>query len=194
MDNKISAIILTYNEELNLEKCLKSVIGLVGGIFIVDSFSTDRTIEIAKEYGVEVIQHKFVNQADQFNWALDNLNINSEWILRLDADEYLTDELKKEILEKLPETKDDTTGFFMKRRVYFMNKWIRFGGYYPTYLLRLFRYKVGRYENREMDEHIILSSGKIENLENDFIDHNQKGLDFWIEKHKSFAKREALAI
>ena len=93
--DKISVIILTYNEELNLESCLRSVEGLTDEIFIVDSYSTDKTLEIANKYGTKIFQRPFKNQAEQFNWALDNLEIKNEWILRLDADEYLTEELKK---------------------------------------------------------------------------------------------------
>ena len=93
----ISVIILTYNEEINLENCLKNLVDWADEIFIVDSFSIDKTLEIAEKYGVKIFRHKFENQAQQFNWALDNLEIKNEWILRLDADEYLTEELKKKL-------------------------------------------------------------------------------------------------
>ena len=85
----ITLIILTYNEELHLQRCLESVKNLAERIIIVDSFSTDRTSEIAQNHGAKFLQRKFINQADQLNWALENLNIDTEWILRLDADEYL---------------------------------------------------------------------------------------------------------
>src|SRR3989344_7620469 len=97
MKSSIAVIVLTYNEELNLEKCLKSIAGLAREIFVVDSYSTDKTLEIAKRYSARIYQREFKNQADQFNWALDNLDVKSDWILRLDADEYLTPELKLEI-------------------------------------------------------------------------------------------------
>lgn len=187
----LSVVVLTYNEEKNLRKCLESVFGWVEEIFVVDSFSTDRTLEIAKEFGAKIYQHKFENQAKQFNWALENLPIKTEWILRLDADEYVLPELKKEILEKLPRVSSGVSGFLIKRRVYFMGKWIKYGGYYPTWLLRIFRRGKGFSEDRAMDEHILVKEGKIEKLENDFVDNNQKGLSFWIEKHNNYAKREA---
>ena len=100
----VSVIILTYNEEIHIERLLKNIDDWAEEIFIVDSFSTDKTLEIAKKYGCKIFQHKFENQAQQFNWVLDNLKIKNEWILRLDADEYLTEELKKEIVEVLPKT------------------------------------------------------------------------------------------
>ena len=97
----ISAIVLTYNEEINIKNCLESVADWANEIIIVDSFSTDKTLEIAKKYTNKIAQRTFINQAEQFNWALDNLEIKNDWILRLGADEYLTEELKKEITQTL---------------------------------------------------------------------------------------------
>lgn len=187
----ISVIILTYNEELNFEHCLKSVAGWAGEIIIIDSFSTDKTLEIAKKYGAQVHQHEFKNQADQFNWALDSVEIKNNWILRLDADERLTEELKKEIAEKLPNIPKEVAGFYIKRRVYFMGRWIKYGGYYPTWILRLFRKGEARSEEREMDEHIVLLDGKAEKLKNDFIDENHQNLEQWTAKHNRYSGREA---
>ena len=190
----VSVIILTYNEELNLENCFKSVVDWVGEIFVVDSYSTDKTLEIARKYGCQIVQHPFENQARQFNWALDNLGIKNEWILRLDADEYLTPELWGEIKETLPKIGKDISGFYIKRRVYFMGKWIKHGDYYPTWILRLFRKGKGRSEERKMDEHIILLEGRAKKLANDFIDDNKKNLEFWIDKHNKFSSREVEEI
>ena len=187
----LSVIILTFNEEIHIERLLKNIGDWADEILIVDSFSTDKTLEIAKKYGVKIFQHKFENQAQQFNWALDNLDIKNKWILRLDADEYLTEELKNEIAEKLKSISADINGFYMKRRVYFMGRWIKRGGYYPTWFLRLFRKGKGRSEQREMDEHIILLEGKTGYLKNDFVDDNKKPLADWIAKHNNYSSREA---
>ena len=208
--NSISVIILTYNEEIHIERLLKNIADWASEIFIVDSYSSDKTLEIAKKYGVKIVQHKFENQAQQFNWALDNLDIKNEWILRLDADEYLTEELKKEIAEILfnirtsdvpningnVRTSDvqNINGFYIKRRVYFMGHWIRHGGYYPTWLLRLFRKEKARSEQREMDEHIVLLEGSAGKLKNDFVDDNKKDLEFWTDKHNKFSSREVNEI
>src|SRR3989344_7273475 len=189
----VSVIILTYNEELNLPKCLRSVARYADEIIVVDSGSTDRTKAIAAEFGAKVVEHSFTNQAEQFNWTLDNCGIKNEWILRLDADEEILPELWEEIAAKLPEISSEISGFLMKRRVYFMGRWIRHGGYYPTWLLRLFRKGKGRSEEREMDEHILLSTGRAEKLEHDFIDNNLKGLHDWTAKHNNYSTREVKA-
>ena len=195
----LSVIILTYNEEIHLERLLKNIAGWAEEVFIVDSYSTDKTLEIAKKYGCKIVQHPFENQAQQFNWALENLDIKNEWILRLDADEYLTEELKQEIPElfNINIRKSDSqsiNGFYIKRRVYFMGRWIKHGGYYPIWFLRLFRKGKAKSEQRAMDEHIVLLEGRAEKLKNDFIDNNKKGLSDWINKHNNYASREAEEI
>ncbi len=190
MKPSITAIVLTYNEELNLPRCLSSIKDFADEIIIIDSFSADNTKKIGESFGAKIYEREFKHQADQFNWAVDNLPIKNEWILRLDADEYLTEELKKEIAEKLPGVPESISGFFMKRRVYFMGRWIRHGGYYPTWLLRLFRKGKARSEYREVDEHIIILEGKSAKLKNDFVDDNQKPLENWIAKHNNYSTRE----
>lgn len=190
----LSLVVLTYNEEVNLPHCLESVEGLAEQVYVVDSGSEDATQRVARNQGAEVVQHPFENQAQQFNWALDNLSIETEWVLRLDADEYLLPGLRQEIRETLPGTPPRVTGFYMKRRVVFQGRWIRHGGYYPTWLLRLFRRGKGRSEMREMDEHSVVAEGETRRLENDFVDHNRKGLSFWTRKHEGFAEREARVL
>ncbi|OGW74486.1 MAG: hypothetical protein A3J72_00200 [Nitrospirae bacterium RIFCSPHIGHO2_02_FULL_40_19] len=124
---------------------------------------------------------------------MDNLEIKNEWILRLDADEYLTSELKDEITEKLKNIPKNINGFYIKRRVYFMSRWIKHGGYYPTWLLRLFKKGKARSEQRTMDEHIILLEGKSGKLKNDFIDDNKKNLEWWVAKHNNYSTREVIS-
>lgn len=187
----ITAIILTHNEEINIKNCLDSIKNWVSQIIIIDSYSTDRTQSIAQEYSCEIYEHPFKYQADQFNWALDNAKIKNDWILRLDADEYMLPELWWEIGGKLNAVPENITGFYMKRRVYFMGRWIRYGGYYPSWFLRLWRRGRARVEDREMDEHTLLLEGQPGYLENDFVDDNRKDLESWIAKHNNFSTREA---
>ncbi len=186
----LSVIILTYNEAANLPTCLASLQSLNAEILIIDSGSSDNTIEIAKQAGCQVFSHPFENHAKQLNWGLENLPISTPWIMRLDADERLTPELVQELKKILPQTPEQITGYQVKRRVFFMGRWIRHGGYYPTWLLRVWRTGLGTCEQRWMDEHIILSQGETADLKYDIIDENQKGLTFWTDKHNRYADRE----
>ncbi len=190
----ITAIILTKDEELNLPHCLKSIAAHAEHILVVDSGSADRTAAIAKEFGAEVIEHPFTTQAEQFNWALDNIPVRSEWILRLDADEVMSEELWQDIEQALPAAPPDLAGFYLRRRMYFLGRWIKHGAYYPTILLRLFRQGRARSEYRAMDEHIVLTGGRAETLPHDFKDENHKKLSWWIQKHNEYASREARSV
>jgi glycosyltransferase involved in cell wall biosynthesis len=190
----ISVIILSYNEEIHIQRCIESVYGLVKEIFLVDSFSTDRTIEIASKYGVQVFQNKWENNhSKQFNWALDYLPIKTKWVLRLDSDEYLTAELVQELKDKLPGLDDNITGVVIPLRRIFMNRIINHGTG-AVMLLRIFQYGKGRCEPRLMDEHIHLSEGETIEFRYPFADHNLNNLVWWTNKHRGYAIREAIVL
>jgi len=186
----LSIIILTRDEQANLPTCLESIQSIEAQVYIVDSGSEDRTVEIAREKGCQIFVHPWESYAQQLNWALENLPISTPWTMRLDADERLTSDLAEEIKQTLKSTPEEITAYQVKRRVYFMGRWMRHGGYYPTWLLRIWKTGLARCEDRWMDEHIILSQGTIATLNNDIIDENQKGLTFWIDKHNRYADRE----
>ncbi len=188
----ITTIILTYNEEKHIKRCLENVLRFSKKVYVVDSPSTDRTQELCNLYeNVEVVVHKYPgNQAAQFNWALENLKIETEWILRLDADEYLSDDLIKEMEEKIPSLDSKYTGIVLKRDVIFMGKRIRFGKLKPVKLLRIWRNGKGMIENRLMDEHTILTEGVSVEFNNYFYDNNINGIDVWTNKHLDYANRE----
>jgi len=191
----LSVIILTYNEQKHIERCIKSLLPIAKNIFIVDSYSTDKTVEIAESLGAKVYQNKWPgNHAIQFQWGLDNCPIETEWVMKMDSDEYVLPELAEEINAKISVLDDDVSGVYIKRRVYFMDRWIKHGGYYPTWLLRIWRYDKGRMEQRWMDEHIKLSSGKTVQFENDLVDDNKNNLTWWTTKHNNYATREAVDI
>lgn len=187
----ITAIILTKNEELNISRCINSIIGLVKRIVIVDSYSTDNTVDIARQMSAEIYTHSWKHYSDQFNWALDNINIQTKWVYRIDADEVVTPNLKEEIIEKCRlHRSDNINGFVMKFKIFFMGKFLRHGGVYPFYNLTIFKYGKGRYEERAMGEHIILNDGKTIDLINDCIHYDFKDLSSWVDKHNKYSTRE----
>lgn len=192
MRNNISvtALILTYNEELHISRCINSIYGIVEKVVVIDSFSTDATVDIAKELGAHVIQNPWKNHATQFNWGLDNADIDTEWILRLDADEYL--ENKSELVAKLEHVTQDISGIYLNRKYYFLGNWVKYGGMYPISHLRIWRYGDGRVENRWMDERTILTSGRAIHIDVNIIDDNFNTLSWWIDKHNGYATREML--
>jgi glycosyltransferase involved in cell wall biosynthesis len=190
----VSVLILTHNEEKNICKCIESIIPLTNKIFVVDSGSDDATVEVCKKYGVTVTSHPWTTYAEQFNWGLDYFDFPSEWIMRMDADEELTTDLVHELKHFLQSPPTDVSGVYVRRRVYFMGRWIRHGGYYPTWLLRVFRKGVGRCEAQWMDEHIVVSGGTPIMMKADIVDKNNKDLTFWTDKHNKYASREVLDI
>ena len=191
----LSVIILTYNEELHIRRCLENVASIAKEIYIIDSFSIDATLDIAREFdNVHILQNRWENNyAKQFNWGLEHANITTQWVLRLDADEYLLPELVQELQEKLPTLSDDVTGIIFNRRHIFMGKWMR-RGIYPVKLLRVFRYGKGMCEQRLMDEHIQLNEGHAVEFKHDFCDHNLNNLSWFCHKHVNYAIREAVDL
>lgn len=195
MPLNLSVVILTHNENLHIQRCIESLAKFVSDVYVVDSYSSDNTAAIAETFGAKVYKNPWPgNQALQFNWALQNLPITSEWILRLDADEYLLPELREEISQTLPKLSTEITGIFLRRRVYFMGYWIRYGGYYPTNILRIWRKQAGKLEDKWMDEHVKLDYGKTISLKHDFVDDNQNDLTWWTHKHNLYATREATEL
>jgi glycosyltransferase involved in cell wall biosynthesis len=188
----IAVIILTLNEAMHLDRAIQSLGPLAKKVIVVDSFSTDETLEIARAHGATILQNKFVNHSRQFQWALDNIEVDCDWIMRLDADEVLQPALVEEITTKLATLSPDIVGVNLKRRHVFMGRWIRRGGRYPLTLLRIWRRGQGRVENRWMDEHIIIWGGDTVTFESDFVDHNLTDLTFFIDKHNEYATREAI--
>ncbi len=191
----LTVIILTKNEQLHLRRVLDNVSPIAKRVIVVDSGSTDSTIDIARECGAEVVERAWPgNQAAQFNWAIDNLDISTEWILRLDADEYLTPELVDELREKLPAVDPDVSSVSLKRARCFAGKRIRHGIVNTVSLVRLFRRGAARYENRLMDEHLKIMTGRTIEMRNKFIDDNLMPISDFIIKHIGYAKREAATM
>ena len=190
----IAVIIVTYNEEIHIERCIKSAKNYSNEIYIIDAYSTDKTIKIAKSLQAKVLQNKWQNHAEQFKWALKNIKSKAKWLLRLDADEYLEKKLILEIRNRLPEMDSEIYGVNLKRKQIFMNKWIKYGGRYPLPLLRLWRNGYGEMEGKWMDEHIFITKGKTTTFQNNFCDHNLNNLSFFVKKHDAYATKEAIEI
>ncbi len=190
----ITTIILTYNEEKHIVRCLENALFFSKKVYVIDSPSTDKTQELCRAFpNVEVVVHKYPgNQAAQFNWALDNIDIDTEWIFRLDADEYLSDELIEELKSTIPSLPSDVTGCMIKRDVVLMGRRIKHGKLKTIKLLRLWRTGKGRIENRLMDEHTFLLEGRSVDLKNYFYDENLNGIEAWVKKHLDYAKREVI--
>lgn len=189
----LTVVILTKNEERHIQRALASVASIADRCVVVDSGSTDDTVGRAQAMGAEVLTHSFVNQARQFNWALDELPEGTGWVFRLDADEVVSDALAAEISERLPGLPDDVAGLTMPRRIAFLGRPIRYGGLFPVHILRLFRHGRGRSEDRWMDEHITVD-GRVAALQGEMLDDNLNPLGWWIDKHNRYASREVLEV
>lgn len=194
----VSVLIPTYNEAKNIGACIESV-KWADEIVVVDSNSKDQTEEIARCNGGEVIQFNWNGKyPKKKNWALENVKWRNEWVLILDADERITPELAEEIQEAVKRSEKD--GYFVNRRFMFMGRWIRHCGYYPSWNMRLFKHKLGRYEkfdvgdtgsgDNEVHEHVVIN-GSIGYLRSDMLHYAYPDIHTWIEKHNRYSTWEA---
>ncbi len=195
----VSVLIPAKNEQANLPACLESV-ARADEVFVVDSQSSDRSIEISESYGAKVVQFHFNGRwPKKKNWALDNLPFSNEWVLIVDCDERITPELWDEIATAIQNPEYE--GYYLNRKVFFLGKWIQHGGRYPDWNLRLFKHKTGRYENlgteeirntgdNEVHEHVILQ-GKAGYLKNDMLHIDFRDVFHWLERHNRYSNWEA---
>ena len=189
----ITAIVPTKNEELNIEECLKSLNG-IEKVYVVDSFSTDRTGEIAREYGAEVISFRYDGTwPKKKNWAIRNLEIETPWVMIIDADERLTDELVDELSGVIQ--RRDVYGIYVRWKFIFLGKWMKHC-WNHGWMLRIFRYGHGEYENlgmtneggwdNEVHENIQVE-GKCIKVNNYLIHETNQSLSYWINKQNQFS-------
>lgn len=195
----VSVIVPTKNEELNLPICLESL-RVADEIFVVDSHSDDRSVEIAQNYGATVVQFDFNGHwPKKKNWALDTLPFRNPWVLIVDCDERITPDSWREIAHVIQNP--DYAGYYINRRVFFLGTWLKHGGRYPDWNLRLFRHTQGRYENlntshtentgdNEVHEHVILE-GKAGYLKEDMIHEDFRNIFHWLERHNRYSNWEA---
>lgn len=189
----LTVVILTKNEERHIARAMASIASIADRIVVVDSGSTDRTVELARDGGADVLIHPFVTQAQQFNWALDQLPADTDWVFRLDADEVVTDALASEIKARLSRLSTSVAGIYISRRMTFLGRPIKWGGVFPVRVLRLFRHGRGRCENRWMDEHILVE-GETVGFDGEIVDDNLNSLTWWTEKHNAYASREVVDL
>ena len=188
----LTVIILTRDEELHIARAIASVRAIATKILVVDSGSTDTTVDLARAAGATVLHHPWVNYAQQFNWAAAQCAADGGWVMRLDADEVVTPQLQQEILTACS-LDSPFQGLTCQRRMCFLGAPIRHGGVFPITVLRLFRAGLGRCEDRWMDEHLIVD-GSIGHLSGAIVDDNRKPLDWWVSKHNAYANREVIDI
>ena len=194
MSNRsITAIIITFNEAVHIRRCIERLRPLADRIVIVDSYSSDATVDIARGLGAEVLQNPFVNHAAQFNWGLEQLEITSGWVLRIDADEWFEPIAIEEIKRLIGNLGEDVAALSFRRKVIFQGRWIRWGGYYPAVMTRLWRAGRGQVEQRWMDEHVAIKGGSTLLLpKGDLVDENLKDLSDWTAKHNSYTTRQMI--
>ena len=190
---RLTVVILTKDEERHIARAIRSVASFADRVFVADSGSTDRTVEIAGALGAEVRCNPWRNHATQFNWALGQLHPDTEWVLRLDADEIVTEDLARDIAGRLPTIAEDVAGITVGRRMTFLGRPIAHGGLFPIRVLRLFRHGLGRCEERWMDEHITVS-GPVVDFSGEIVDDNRNSLTWWTAKHNAYASREAIEL
>lgn len=189
----LTVLILAQNEEKNIARCIQEVKSIAKRIVLVDSGSTDKTTDIAKALGAEVLTHPWINYATQYNWGIKNADIQTKWIFRLDADEFLTEEARKEIEKLCKENENtDVNGLVVRFTVNFLGKELKHGGIYPFRKLLIYKADKGYMEERNMDEHIVLREGRSIELKHDCIHQDFKDLTAWIDKHNKYSSREVL--
>lgn len=185
-----SFIVLTFNEEQHLPRLLNSIAQLNAPLFILDSGSTDQTLKIANDFGATVKYNAFENHPKQWDFALKNFDIQSPWIIGLDADQIVTQELFEQLAHFNNEQYKDVNGIYFNRKNFFKGKWIRFGGYYPKYLLKMFRTGVGFSDtNENMDHRFVVPGKTITWKKGHILEENLKEneISFWISKHNRYS-------
>jgi len=187
----VAVIVIAQNEELNIQHCLKSVVGWAEQVFVVDGFSIDRTPELARACGAKVVQHEFVDWASQRNWALENLPLRTEWVFFIDADEQVTDKFKTAFEKTILNAPDDLAGVYIRKTLYFLNRPLRHIHEPPH--MRIVRQGRARWIGEGAREYCLVR-GRSVTLKEPLIHWDRKGLHSWIEKQNRNATREATVI
>lgn len=185
----LSILILTYNEEANLPGCLDSISNF-DDIVVLDSFSTDRTVDIARERGCRVFQRKFDNFGSQRNHALDHIPFVHDWLFQLDADERFTPSFTKEVLEIV--AADRHSGYMVPSKLMFQGKWLKHAGMYPSYQMRLLKVGEIRFVQHGHGQRETEPKRGLGKMREGYLHYNfSKGLEDWFAKHNRYSTEEA---
>jgi glycosyltransferase involved in cell wall biosynthesis len=187
---RLALVILTQDSAATLGQCIESAQSIADSVLVVDSYSTDESVEVAREHGATVLQRPFVTYAQQRNWAAERIDQSCEWILHLDSDEYLTPSLAAEIAARIRDAHPATAGFIMRRKIMFLGREMRHGGLATTWHLRLYRVGRAQCEDRHYDQHFV-ADGPIQQLEGFFVDDNRSSLELWTQRHNRWSSAEA---
>ena len=186
----LTILIPTKDEAIHIERCVRSVASM-GRVVVVDSFSNDETVAIARRLGAEVFQQEWLGHAAQKNWGLANTKIDTPWVLILDADEWLVPETQAKIQAAMRSSR--VAGYYLPRRNIFLGRELRHAWWYPDLQLRLFRAGAARYEDRQVHEHMVVD-GPVDELWADLWHENRKSLAAFVDRHNRYSTLEAAEI
>ncbi len=187
----VSAVLITKNEERHLEECLKTL-SFCSEVIVVDSGSTDSTVEIATRLGAKVVQREWTNFTDQRNFALTQLSSASRWVLSIDADERVSPELRAQI-EAAVKDPGESTAYSVPRKTFHLGRWIQHGGWYPNYLVRLFDKTKGKWEGGELHEYWS-TSGRIVTLSEPLLHYSFNDLADQVERNNRYSSLGATVL
>jgi len=195
-DLPLTVVILCFNEELNLAAALDSVVGWAREVFVVDSYSTDRTVDVAlarQDDGVRVVQHAFESYSEQWSWAVENLPVRTDWVLKLDADERTTPAFQNEVEARLLAAEVPEVAFVVHWRLVFLGKHLRWGGLYPNGAIRIWRHGQAHFDDRGVNEHVIVD-GAVGEIRHPVDHEDRKDLGQWLERHNRYSALETRAL
>ncbi len=195
MNTPFTFIILTYNEAQHLPRLLQSIKELNAPVFVLDSGSTDDTVAIGESFGATFLQNPFENHPKQWDFALKNFDIQTPWVIGLDADQIVTPELKQRLANFDDEAYQNINGIYFNRKNFFKGKWVKYGGYYPFYMLKMFRFNVGYSDlNENMDHRFIVPGETMVWNDGIILEENLKenSIRFWIDKHNRYSDQIAI--
>ena len=190
----VSVFIPVFNESIHIERVVTNALQLTPHVFVIDSYSTDDTVEVAERLGARVFQYEWsstANFARKLNWALDNIPVETTWVVRLDADEYLVPDTVARLPNLLSSLDAGVNAVSLNRRFYFLGKWIR-RGFYPQRTLRITRFGLAKYDDTWLDEHVNVKENEIHVSSLDLVDESLIGIDRLIQKHIHYSNLQVI--